>query len=167
MALVMPLAGKLYGKVGPRWLLSVGVIFLAFGTLTLSWFSIEVSHTYIVLMMTLRNIGVALIMIPASNSAMEHIPRELSGHAASIMNWTRNVMGSFAIAIFTSLLATQSWSHGTELMIAGDTNKIHIGQMAFTMSINDVFFITAIISLVALPLALFVGKAKKPEPIRA
>ncbi len=89
MALVMPLAGKLYGRVGPRWLISVGVIFLALGTLTLSWFSINVSHTYIVLMLTLRNIGVALIMIPASNSAMELIPKELSGHAASIMNWTR------------------------------------------------------------------------------
>jgi EmrB/QacA subfamily drug resistance transporter len=167
MALVMPLAGKLYGRVGPRWLMSVGVIFLALGTLTLSWFSIDVSHTYIVIMMTIRNIGVALIMIPASNAAMELIPRELSGHAASIMNWTRNVMGSFAIAIFTSLLATRSLSHGTELMSVGDTNKIHIGQMAFTMSINDVFFITAIISILALPLALFIGKVKKSEPIKA
>jgi hypothetical protein len=106
-------------------------------------------------------------MIPASNAAMELIPRELSGHAASIMNWTRNVMGSFAIAIFTSLLATRSLSHGTELMSVGDTNKIHIGQMAFTMSINDVFFITAIISILALPLALFIGKVKKSEPIKA
>jgi hypothetical protein len=49
--LFMPLAGKLYGRA--RWLMSVGVIFLALGTLTLSWFSIDVSHTYIVFMMTL------------------------------------------------------------------------------------------------------------------
>ncbi|MCY9662337.1 hypothetical protein P5G65_11990 [Paenibacillus chondroitinus] len=61
-------------------------------------------------------------------------------------------------------------------MSFGDTNKIHIGQMAFTMSINDVFLITAIISILALPclalpclalpclalpLALFIGKVKK------
>jgi predicted MFS family arabinose efflux permease len=46
MALVMPLAGKLYGRVGPRWLMSVGVIFLALGTLTLSWFSIDVSYLH-------------------------------------------------------------------------------------------------------------------------
>jgi predicted MFS family arabinose efflux permease len=123
MALVMPLAGKLYGRVGPRWLMSVGVIFLALGTLSLSWFSSDVSHTYIVFMMTLRNIGVALIMIPAS--------------------------------------------YGTELMSVGDTNKIHIGQMAFTMSINDVFFITTIISILAFPVALFIGKVKKSEPIKA
>ncbi|MCM3629112.1 DHA2 family efflux MFS transporter permease subunit [Paenibacillus glycanilyticus] len=163
MALVMPIAGKLYSRVGPRLLMSVGVVFLALGTLMLSLISIDISHMYIVLMMTIRNIGVALIMIPASNAAMELIPKELSGHASSIMNWTRNVMGSFAIAIFTSLLATRTLSYGTELAKEGYTNKFHISQIAFTMSINDVFFITAIISIIALPLALMVTKAKKPD----
>ncbi|WP_235948200.1 MDR family MFS transporter [Paenibacillus glycinis] len=160
MALVMPIVGKLYTSIGPRWLMGVGIPLLALGTLMLSWSSIDISHSYILWWMIVRNLGIAMVIMPASNAAMERIPRHLTGHASSISNWLRNVFGSFAIAIFTSLLASRSVLHGTELAKAGDANEQHIGMMSFTMSVNDVYMIATIIAIVALPLALFVGKAK-------
>ncbi|WP_256256591.1 DHA2 family efflux MFS transporter permease subunit [Paenibacillus sp. BC26] len=163
MALIMPVVGKLYGKIGPRWLMAIGIPLLALGTLTLSWLSIDVSHSYILWWMTVRNLGIAMVMMPASNAAMEQIPRHLVGHASSISNWTRNVFGSFAIAIFTTLLASRSVQHGTDLAMAGDTNELHIANMAFTMSVNDVYLLATLIAAVAFPLALFVGKAKQPK----
>ncbi|RKP53042.1 DHA2 family efflux MFS transporter permease subunit [Cohnella endophytica] len=160
MALVMPIVGKLYSVVGPRLLMAVGIVLLTVGTLTLSWLSIDVSHTYILLWMVVRNLGIALVMMPSSNAGMETVPRELSGHASSIMNWTRNVFGSFAIAIFTTLLATRSVHHGTALATGGDTDQVHISMMSFTMSVNDVYLIATFIAIAALPLALFVRKVK-------
>ncbi|RIE03153.1 DHA2 family efflux MFS transporter permease subunit [Cohnella faecalis] len=161
MALVMPIVGKLYGVIGPRWLMSAGIVLLAVGTLTLSWLSIDVPHSYIVWWMTVRNLGIALVMMPSSNAAMERIPAELSGHASSVLNWTRNVFGSFAIAVFTTMLASYSTSHATDMAMAGDTDKVHIASMAFTMSVNDVYVVATIVAVVALPLALLIGKAKK------
>ncbi|WP_256208729.1 MDR family MFS transporter [Paenibacillus sp. CF384] len=163
MALIMPVVGKLYGKIGPRWLMAMGIPLLALGTLTLSWLSIDVSHSYILWWMTVRNLGIAMVMMPASNAAMEQIPRHLVGHASSISNWTRNVFGSFAIAIFTTLLASRSVTHGTDLAMAGDTDQLHIANMAFTMSVNDVYLLATLIAAVAFPLALFVGKAKQQK----
>lgn len=163
MALVMPIVGKLYGIVGPRWLMVVGIILLTVGTVTQSWLSIDVSHTYILFWMIVRNLGIALVMMPSSNAGMELVPRELSGHASAIMNWTRNVFGSFAIAIFTTLLATRSVQHGTDLAMAGQTDVAFISMMSFTMSVNDVYLIATFIAVAALPICLFVGKVKRPK----
>lgn len=161
MALAMPFVGKLYSIIGPRWLMSIGIILLTVGTLTLSWLSIDVSHSYVIWWMIVRNLGIALVMMPSSNAGMEEIPANLSGHASSISNWTRNVFGSFAIAIFTTLLASRSIDHAANLVSAGDQDEVHIGMMAFTMSVNDVYLIATIVALAALPLSLMVGKMKR------
>jgi EmrB/QacA subfamily drug resistance transporter len=160
MALAMPLVGKMYTSVGPRWLMVIGVVLLSTGTISLSWLSIDVSHIYIMAWMTVRNLGIAFCMMPASNAGMERIEPQLSGHASSISNWTRNVISSFAIAIFTTMLATQTSSHSAVLIAGGDTNKLHIGAMSFTMSVNDVYVIATLIAAVALPFCLFIGKTK-------
>jgi MFS family permease len=166
MALAMPFVGKLYTIVGPRVLMSIGIVLLTVGTLCLSWLSIDVSHSYVIWWMIVRNLGIALVMMPSSNAGMEQISPELSGHASSISNWTRNVFGSFAIAIFTTLLASRSIKHAADLVNAGDTDKVHIGMMSFTMSVNDVYLIATFVALAALPVSLFVGKIKKPAAVK-
>ncbi|BBI31655.1 DHA2 family efflux MFS transporter permease subunit [Cohnella abietis] len=162
MALAMPFVGRLYNIVGPRWLMATGIALLTLGTLTLSWLSIDVSHSYIVWWMIVRNLGIALVVMPSSNASMEQIPAELSGHASAISNWTRNVFGSFAIAIFSTLLASRSIVHAKDMVISGATDEVHIKMMSFTMSVNDVYVIATIIAVVALPLSLLVGKIKYP-----
>ncbi|MZQ82845.1 DHA2 family efflux MFS transporter permease subunit [Paenibacillus sp. 5J-6] len=158
MALCMPLVGKLYSILGPRILLFAGISLIAIGTLTLSWLSVDVSRGYIVFWMIVRNVGIAFATMPASNAGMEQIPRTLSGHATSMSNWVRNVFGSFAIALFTSVLASQTATHSQDLAASGITDKAVIGMQSFTMSVNDVYLLATFIVLVALPLSLFVGK---------
>ncbi|WP_246132121.1 DHA2 family efflux MFS transporter permease subunit [Paenibacillus hemerocallicola] len=160
MALMMPIVAKIYEKTGPRWLLSIGILLLGVGTLALSWLSVTVSHMYILLWMIVRNMGIAMVMMPGSNAGMERIPPQLAGHASSMSNWTRNVFGSFSIAIFTSLLASYTTGHATDLAKSGVTDKMEIQLLSFTMSVNDVFLIATFIALVALPISLTVGKLK-------
>ncbi|OCT16252.1 MFS transporter [Paenibacillus pectinilyticus] len=158
MALCMPLVGKLYTIVGPRVLIFTGITLIGVGTLTLSWLSTDVSRTYIVFWMIVRNIGIACAMMPSSNAAMEQIPRTLTGHATSINNWVRNVFGSLAIALFTSVLSSKTATHSKELVLGGMTDKLQIGSHAFTMGVNDVYLLATCISLVALPISLFIRK---------
>jgi len=163
MALAMPLVGKLYSVVGPRVLMATGIVLLTIGTLTLSWLSIDVSHSYIIWWMIVRNLGIALVVMPSSNAGMEQISPQMSGHASAINNWMRNVFGSFALAIFTTLLASQSAVHGKNLAMAGDTDMLHIEMMAFTMSVNDVYLIATFVAAAALPLSLFVRKLQHQQ----
>ncbi|WP_337589393.1 MDR family MFS transporter [Paenibacillus contaminans] len=164
MAIVMPFVGKLYGSIGPRALMIAGIVLIAAGSLPLSWLSVNVPHGYILFWMIVRNVGIALTMMPASNAGMEQISPELSGHASSLSNWLRNVFGSFAIAVFTTILASRSATHATDMVASGMTDKASIQMMSFTMSVNDVYLVATIIALVALPLSLFVrSKGVKPN----
>ena len=161
MAFITMFIGKLYAGIGPRTLLIAGTLLLAIGSFPLSWLSVDISHGYILLWMCVRNVGVALLIMPASNAGMEEIPPELSGHASSISNWLRNVCSSFAIALFTSLLASQSGKHATALAAGGKTDKLQIPGLAYTMSIDDVYLIATLIGLVALPFSFFIRHNKR------
>lgn len=161
MAIMMPFVGKLYTKTGPRVPLCIGIVLMVIGTLPLSWLSIGISHRYIIFCMIIRNIGIAFAMMPASNAGMEAVPKQYSGHASSLTNWVRNVLGSFAIAVFTSLLTSRTASHAKDFVQSGVTDQKHITLMSVTMSVDDVYFIASIIALVALPVALFIPKLKR------
>ncbi|WP_257456126.1 DHA2 family efflux MFS transporter permease subunit [Archangium lipolyticum] len=160
MALLMPLVGRVYGTLGPRTLMAAGVLLIAGGTYALSHLTPEISHTYVLWWMLVRNVGISLSTMPASNAGMEQIPPSLSGHASSISNWLRNVFGSFSIAIFTSLLSTFGAREAAVLMKQGVTEPRQLQLFAFVESINDVYLVATLITLAALPLSLWV----RPQP---
>ncbi|MDC0715616.1 DHA2 family efflux MFS transporter permease subunit [Nannocystis bainbridge] len=159
MALLMPVVGRVYGRIGPRALMTAGVLMIAGGTFALSRLTPEVSQTYVLLWMLVRNVGISLAMMPASNAGMEEIPRELSGHASSISNWLRNVFGAFSIAIFTSLLALFSARAAESLAGQGVTEPGRIAELSLVAGINDVYLVATIVALVAVPLSLAIRKA--------
>lgn len=158
MAIAMPIVGKVYPKLGPRVLMIAGILLIAAGSLPLSWLSVHSSHSYMLWCMVVRSLGIALVMMPASNAGMEEISRHLSGHASSVTNWTRNIFGSFAIAVFTSLMASRSTFHGKELAASGVRDKVQLQMSAVTLGIDDVYLVATIVVLLALPLAWFVRK---------
>lgn len=158
MAICTLFVGRLYNHVGPRILIFTGLILIVIGTLEMSWLSVGVSHLYIVVWMTIRNIGIALTNMPANNAAMEVIPLPLTGHASSMSNWIRNVTGSFAIALFASMLGSRTVTHTAEMIHAGVTNMDQISVMSSTMSVNDVYLLATGIAVLALPLSLWLRK---------
>ncbi|ATB28467.1 hypothetical protein MEBOL_001914 [Melittangium boletus DSM 14713] len=158
MALLMPLVGRLYGTLGPSTLMATGILLIAGGTYALSRLTPEIPRSYVLVWMVVRNVGISLSMMPASNAGMEQIPRELSGHASSISNWLRNVFGAFSIAIFTSLLATFSTREAEVLVEQGMTDRRLIELFSFVAGINDVYLVATVITLVAVPLSLGIRK---------
>lgn len=160
MALCMPLAGRLYSRIGPRWMTVGGLALVLLGTFEMTRLDVGTSHLYIILWMTVRNIGVSFAMAATSTASMEEIPPAQSGHASSVTNWVRNVGGSFSIALFTSLLISHAASHGKTLA-AGGGDAATVPLHAYTMSVNDVFLIATVIGIAALPFGLLVGKRKE------
>lgn len=156
MVIAMVIAGKWYHRIGAFALIMTGIILLIIGTLGLSFLQVDTSTGYIIFWMTIRNIGVAFSTMPASNTGMEEIPLNLSGHASSINNWTRQSFGSLAIGVFTSILAARMIVHAEKL----GGNAISIQQQAFTLSVNDVFIIATVIAILGLPFTFYL-KAKK------
>lgn len=156
MVIAMIVAGKVYHRIGAFALIVTGITLLIIGTFGLSFLQVDSSTGYIIFWMTIRNIGVAFSTMPASNTGMEEVPLNLSGHASSINNWTRQSFGSLAIGIFTSILATRMIVHAENL----SGSAISIQQQAFTLSIHDVFITATVIAMIGLPFSFYL-KAKK------
>ncbi|MBB6673875.1 MDR family MFS transporter [Cohnella nanjingensis] len=163
MALTMPLAGKLYARLGPLWPTVGGLALILIGSYALTQLSVGASHAYIILWMTVRNIGVSFAASATSTAGMEDIKPALSGHASSVTNWVRNVGGSFAIALFTSLLVSHATDHAAHLAAAGQQAQ-PIQLLAYTMGVNDVFMAATLIALLAIPFGFLVRKKRDDRP---
>ncbi|REE80214.1 EmrB/QacA subfamily drug resistance transporter [Paenibacillus taihuensis] len=160
MALAMPMAGKLYPILGPRLMTIAGLVLIIFGSFELTHMHNDSSHMYIILWMSIRNLGVSFAAAATSTAGMEEIQPTMVGHASSVTNWVRNVGGSFAIALFTSLLASHTLTHVAELTQEGKESAKLIPLFSFTLSVNDVFMVATYIAVAAIPFTLIVGKRK-------
>ena len=163
MAGMNPVIGRLYNKTGPKTLMIAGISLLAFGTWMMAQLTPETSRGYVVLWMCVRNAGIALAFTPSNTAAMEEIPRNVSGYASSITNWVRNVIGSFSIAVFTSMLGAREASHASELVQSHAGDAKYVALHSFTMSMNDVYLLATLIAVAAIPFCFWLRKAQ-PQP---
>lgn len=108
MAILMPIVGKVYKRIGALPLLITGVLLISFGTWRMTQLSVDTSHGYIRLWMAIRYIGLAIATLPASNSGMIILPKELSGYGSSILNWMKQTFACLSIGVFSSLLTSRA-----------------------------------------------------------
>ncbi|SFF23588.1 drug resistance transporter, EmrB/QacA subfamily [Paenibacillus algorifonticola] len=163
MAVFIPIAGKLYGRVGPARLVLTGLLLMGIGTLAMSRLTVDTPHSYVIGWMIVRNIGVALGIVPVSNAGMEQIARQMTAHASSASNWVRQASASLAIGLFTSLLSTRLMVHVAERAPQAPDKDAEL--QAYTMAINDVTLLAAIIVFAVLPFLWVLRRRKEPATI--
>lgn len=166
MAILMPIVGKLYKRIGTMRLIITGVLLISIGTWRMSHLSIDTTHNYIRSWMALRYIGLAIATMPVSYAAMSILPKEVSGHASSIMNWIKQMVACLSIGIFSSLMSIRISSHFVELSAANTNMSAQvIKTTGSVMGINDVYLISCIIILVALPFSFFLNNKVKDSAL--
>ncbi len=172
MALSMLIVGKLCNRIDPRIFVIAGVISMAVGSYLLSRLTLDSSHTYVVLCMMLRNVGIAFATSPVTNIGMSSLDRKLVGNGSSVNNWVTQSIGCLSIGIFTSLLTFKAKQHAVDLVKTGDALKLSkelISDKSFVMGINDVYFISMVIVLIAVPICFLLKKSnshqKKSAPV--
>ncbi|UQZ85149.1 putative multidrug resistance protein EmrY [Paenibacillus konkukensis] len=159
MAVFMPIAGRLYSKVGPAALITAGILLIGAGMIAMGQLTPDISRTYIMGWMTVRNIGIALATMPAANAGMEEIEAELTGHASSASNWVKQGFGSLSIGLITSLLSLSVAMHTKELA-GGGTVTGAVERQAFTDAVNDVTLLAAATAFLCLPLVWTLRRRK-------
>jgi predicted MFS family arabinose efflux permease len=164
MAVMSPVVGKLYSRIGPFWLILSGILLLSASTWELSHITLAVTHTRVAMLMALRNVGIALAFMPVTNAGMSAVPKQITGHASSVTNWVRQATGALSIAVFSSLLASRSLAHQKQLAdgaasVAGSLLK----AQGMAMGVQDIFLIATVVGLLAIPLTFLLrsgnGKA--------
>ncbi len=118
MGMLMPVAGRLYDKIGARVPAVIGMALMTVATLLLRGIDPETPRTTIMLMMMLRETGVGLTMMPTMTAGLAVIPGEEIARASAINNIIQRAAASFGLAALTSVFtgsmgarqAQLSWS---------------------------------------------------------
>ena len=102
MAIIFPIAGRLYNRLGPRLLIGSGLLISVYSFLALSRLSLDVSFWDIFLPQFMQGIGFGLIFVALSTAALSTIERPKLTAATGLYNLIRQVFGSIGIAVFAS-----------------------------------------------------------------
>lgn len=104
---LLPIAGALYDRVGPRVMVPIGLLIVAYATSLFRHLSLDMAIGTIILWNSLRSVGQAFALIPVQSASISEIPPHQAGQAAAISNVIRNVASSFGVTM-TVLVATHA-----------------------------------------------------------
>jgi DHA2 family multidrug resistance protein len=107
----MPLVGYLLGKYDPRWLIAYGLSVVSFSLFVMSHFSLQISYTTAVTARMIQAAGLGFLFIPINTTAYAFVPREKNSSASGLLNFSRNLGGSFGIALAATYLTRSAQTH--------------------------------------------------------
>jgi EmrB/QacA subfamily drug resistance transporter len=186
MAVIMPAAGTLYDRVGPRWLAVIGLALVAVGTYLLTDITLESSNAHVVWLLVLRSVGMGLAMMPIMTGGIAAVPPSEVGGAGAINTVAQRASAALGLAALTSLVThtRTQLAEDRGALVAPDTAMPALGSgpggetagmymvqqhtqtLAFVESMHALFIVTAVITAVGIPLALMLrsGPAPSAEP---
>jgi DHA2 family multidrug resistance protein len=123
MALLMPVAGRFYNRLGPRVLVGVGLVITAYGFWTIADLTTAVGMSDIIWPQIWQGVGFSLIFVALSTAALATIPKPQMTQATGLYNVVRQVFGSIGIAVAaTQLTSATSRYHDVIAQGAGVVN---------------------------------------------
>ncbi|MEH7360561.1 MULTISPECIES: DHA2 family efflux MFS transporter permease subunit [Priestia] len=100
---ISPFVGRVVDKIGARHLVVLGFIIIAISTIPLAIMTIPLSIDLLVILYTLRMVGVGLVMTPLQTAAMNAIPQHLISHGVAVYSTVNSIAGSIGISLIVSV----------------------------------------------------------------
>lgn len=107
MALIFgPLSGFISSRIGPKWIVVIGMCFFSLGTFLL-WMTVSVDSTVWTLLPALMAFGVGIGMASAqlTNTILSAVDNSLAGEASALNSTVRQIGSSIGSAIIGVVLA--------------------------------------------------------------
>jgi EmrB/QacA subfamily drug resistance transporter len=145
-AVAAPLAGVLTDRIGARPPVLFGLACMGAGALLFANLDLATSPVLIALAVTIQGFGNGLALTPNQVAGMNALPQRLLARGTAIRSTTRQVGGSFAIALLTAFLLARIGS-----LAAPNGPAETVAQQA---AYNGVFLVCTIIALACLVLAI-------------
>jgi MFS family permease len=106
-AVAAPLAGILADRIGARLPVVVGLAVMAVSSLFLGMLSLDTPVVAIALVVGLQGFGNGLALTPNQVAGMNALPQRLLARGTAIRSTTRQVAGSFSVALLTAFLVSR------------------------------------------------------------
>lgn len=183
--IVSPIVGRSIGKVDPRMITTVAFVLFAVVSYMRSLFNTQVDLFTLIVPTIIQGAAVACFFIPLVTITLSGIAPDRIPSASGLSNFARITAGAFGTSISTTLWddrANMHHAHLVESVNYGNATATQVieqmkaagmsaaqamaslerivSQQAYSLAANDVFYASALIFVVLLPL---VWMAKRPR----
>ena len=104
MAIMNPLAGRIYDKIGIKPLIIIGPIILGLSNLAVYFISIHESVWIYSIINVVRCFSIAILLMPLVTWSMIEIPKTKTSDATALYNSLRSVAGAIGSACYISIM---------------------------------------------------------------
>jgi len=154
-AIINPLAGKIYDKVGMKLLFIAGSIFLIISNFAIYLLTVKQSIWLVSAINVLRFLAIGIMIMPFYTWAMRDIPKLKASDATALFNSIRFIGSAVGTALFISIMTKATESA---------PSNVENAQM---FGINIAFLCMAFLAVVMLIMAIFgckrIPQKKKEE----
>jgi predicted MFS family arabinose efflux permease len=106
IVVLAPIAGKLSDRIGPRPLVTTGLVLLSGSLLFFGRMDIHTTFWGLLPAMLLGGVGMATAMAPVTAAAMGSVRPDKAGVGSAVLNSMRQVGGSLGIALMGAIVAS-------------------------------------------------------------
>ncbi|HEY2192367.1 MAG TPA: DHA2 family efflux MFS transporter permease subunit [Actinomycetospora sp.] len=106
MGVLMPIAGRIYDRFGPRYPAVIGLTILAAGTWMLRDLGVDSSWSTLRWVLMFRAIGMGLAMMPIMTGGLSAVPPDQVSGASAFNNVTQRTSAAMGLAALTALLGS-------------------------------------------------------------
>ncbi|MBH0231541.1 MDR family MFS transporter [Halobacillus yeomjeoni] len=139
----MSIGGRILDKKGPKYVVPPGLAIMGGATLGLSFLQLSTPYWLILLLNTIRGLGMGLGNIPATTSGMNAIPEHLVAQGSAMNNIIRQISSSLGIVFFSIYYEVRR----AQVAAAPGIDM----QAATLQTLNEAFLVSAIVIFIALP----------------
>lgn len=166
MGIMSPITGKLFDKVGPRIIALVGLFITTIATFGLGFLTLDSSYLYIISIYTIRMFGISMVMMPIMTNGMNALPNRLNPHGTAMNNTAQQVAGAIGTAVLVTIFNSHTKTRATEIAADLQANGTQltegqfaqIGQQAMLDGITYSFLISAVVTVIAFIMTIFVKR---------
>ncbi|MCT1902703.1 MDR family MFS transporter [Oceanobacillus sojae] len=125
--LLGPFVGRLFDTIGGRWIVLPGLIIITLATVPFMFLDVNTTFTFVIVMYTVRMLGLAMIMMPIQTAALNQLPKELIPHGAALDGTMRMVAASVGTAILVTIMTSvATMTEGSETIARPDIFGVNI-----------------------------------------
>jgi DHA2 family multidrug resistance protein len=113
---LLPLVGRLVGKVDPRYLVAFGFTMMS-SSLFIMAHKMDLQMDFVTAMglRCMQSVGMAFLFVPIQTISYAGVPPTKNNQVSGIMNLSRNMGGDIGIAFVTTLIARRAQVHQANL----------------------------------------------------
>jgi len=123
IVLIAPIAGRLADRIGPRPLMTFGLLSVSGALFWQSHLTVSSGYGTLLPGFVLMGIGMAFVMSPMSTAAMNSVAQTKAGVASGILSMSRMVGGTFGVAVLGAMVSTLGRSRIDQLLPAAPSGE--------------------------------------------